>query len=214
MRRPSTIPALLTVLAIAAGCAKPAFTEAVRDRYGLTLGELRRVQFFTSDEIVLRRELAAQDKGVTGNELMIRDGVRVEEVVIPKHTPGVAIRFERDAVLVAFSRVNPDRALWFAIKRGDEDGGSPELRRYQLVAFDVPAPDAAFEPQIAKGFLVSYGGNKYQVVDGAMWDVHLLYKINESFSTQKVQQSPPGWKLTDGLPPPFPASPAPSGSGN
>jgi hypothetical protein len=223
--RPGLAVVLIAIGVAVAACGRPVFTETVRQRYNLDRNDFRRVQFFTSDEIVLRRELLAQDKGDTGGELIVRGGVRVEEIVIRKHTPCVAIRFEGDYVLVSFSRRDPTRALWFGIKRQD-DSPVADARRYQLVALDNPREeDVAFQPQFAKGFLVTYAGNKYQVVDGAMWDVHLLYEIDETFASERVQEKPDGWKLSEGIPPPQPpppppppspsssvAAPAPSGS--
>lgn len=202
-----------------AACGKPVFTETVRQRYGLERNDFRRVQFFTSDDIVLRREVLAQEKSEHGGELVVRGGVRVEEVVIKKHTPCVALRFEGDYLLVSFSRQVPDRSLWFGIKRKD-DSPVVDSRKYQLVALDNPREESVpFAPQFAKGFLVSYGGKKYQIADGAMWDAHLLYEIVESFADERVQEKPPGWKLTDGIPPaqppppqPPPSAPAPNGS--
>jgi hypothetical protein len=192
-------------------CAKPAFTEAVRARFGLAPRDMERIQFFTSRDIVLQREIGDQSKTLSANGLSIREGVRIEEIEIPAHTPGVALRVEGDYMLISFSREHPDRALWFALKRTDDKIVLPDAHDFELVHLENPFVEPGpFKPHWSKGFLVSYAGQKYHVVDGSTWSAHLLYDLDESFAKDKVRQQPPGWRLSDGVP--RPSAPAVSAS--
>lgn len=194
----ATLLSAVAAIFLLAGCAKPAFTEAVRVRYGFTDAELKRLQFYTSDKIVLRREVIEQKRAASENALAIRDEVRIQEVVIPAGTPGVAIRVEGDAILVSFSREHPNRALWFGLKKR-ADGESTEPLRYELLPIEVGAETSGDDnPRYAKGFLVTYGSEKYHVADGKMWSVHLLYELDEKFADNVVREKAPGWRLSEG----------------
>ena len=188
-------------------CSKPVLTDSLRERYALNEADLRHVQLYTSEEIVLRREITGQDKSLSGSELRIRDGVRVEEVVIRAKTPCVALRVEGLFMLVGFSPQRPDLSLWFALNTKGE--APPEGRRYEVAALANPPNDPApFTPVYAKGFLVTYGGQKYRVADERSWGVHLLVDLEESFARDRVRQEAPGWRLSDKPVPSSPPSPA------
>ncbi len=187
----------LGLSSVGATCVKsPALTDSLRERYALGEPELSRVQLYTSDEIVLRREVTDQERSVTGHELRVRGGLRVEEVVIRAHTPCAVLRSEGSFVLVGFAPERPDLSLWFALDtKGDAPPGG---RRYTLAPLaNAPNDPSPLKPVYAKGFLVSYGGKKYRVADGRSWTAHLLVDLDESFAQASVREEPPGWKLSD-----------------
>ena len=188
---------LLLATASLAGCGKPAFTMASRERFSLSPADIQRMQFYTSDEIVLRREVPLQESSASCEGLVVRDGSLVEEIIIPMHTPCVALRVEGDFLLVGFAHNNPAKSLWFGVKSRTEDTRPYEERRYELVQLEnAPDEPPPFEPRYAKGYLLSYGGNKYQLADGKMWQVHLLFDEG-SHIRKRVTESPPGWKQSD-----------------
>jgi hypothetical protein len=183
-------------------CAKVALTESLRRRYALGPADVKQLQFYTSDEIILRRELSDQVKETEGYGLVIKDDVRVEDVVIPRGTPAVALRVEGDFILASFSRRSPDQALWFGLRRPEDDGGIPSTdRRYELAQLENPLSEPGpFKPIYSKSFVVSYGGKRYRLADPRMWDVFLLCDLDESFAKNRVKVEPPGWKLSEGAP--------------
>lgn len=190
----------LLLLLAASACVKPVFTQAVRDRYGLSASDLQRIQFFTSDDIKLRRDVIVQSRKLSDNGLAVGDDVRIHEVVIPAGTPGVAVRVEGRFVLVSFARQRLDSALWFALEKAEE-GAPPDSRRYRLVELDNGALESGpFEPRWSKGFLVTWRGERYRVAAGR--EAHLLYEINEQSDRERVSESPPGWRLKEGAPRP------------
>lgn len=187
---------LVLVLAVASCSKPPVLTDSLRERYALTESELRRVQLFNSDEIVLRREIAAEERSVSGAELRVRGGVQEEDVIIPARTPCVALRVDGNYVLVGFEPGDPSKSLWFALDTKSEP--SAEGRRYLLAPIANP-PDAPspLQPVVAKGFLVTYGGKKHRVADARSWGAHLLVDLEESFKRNRVKQEPSGWKLDE-----------------
>lgn len=216
MRLTGRISIALACCALAA-CAKPALTDVVRQQYGLTAEDVRKMQLFTSEQIVLRREVGGQEKVSEKSGLALVDGTRIEEVVIPRHTPCVALRVEGDYILAGFSPSHPERALWFGIKQSAADAPSGG-RRFELVQLENdPFEPPPFQPRFSKTFLVTYAGRKYHLADAAMWNAHLVYDLDESSKREKLQEEPPGWRISDRPPPPIPQSkptppPAPSAS--
>lgn len=194
--------ALIACIAIS-GCSKAAFTQGVREQFGLTREDLRRIQFFNSDTIVLQREVEAQSRSLKDNELVMRGGVLVEQVKVSERTPCVALRVEGDFMLMGFSPKDPRAALWFRAQRDDDLERAPE-RRYELVALDNPLVESgAFEPRYSKGFLVTWGGAEYHVTAGR--EAYLLYDLDHDFERDMVEQSAPGWRLSEQAAPRTPA---------
>ncbi len=97
-----TLAALTLVLA--SGCASYVpFTQELRNEHKLTGDDLKNLQFYNSHTITLRRELARGDRQVTGSHtLLVIAGKQIEEVVIEKHTPGVVVASNENALRVSF----------------------------------------------------------------------------------------------------------------
>ncbi|MEZ4298380.1 MAG: hypothetical protein R3B70_25740 [Polyangiaceae bacterium] len=94
----------VVVSALSMGCASYVpFTYEMRMEHRLTNDEVQNLQFYSSHEIKLHREVESQDRQVTpGHKLRLLSGKSVEEVVIPAKTPGVATRVWPDRIHVSF----------------------------------------------------------------------------------------------------------------
>lgn len=181
------------------GCAKAPFTTAVIKRFQLTTADLGRVQFFTSEPIVLRRESTSRSRVASGAALGLHDDMQVEEIVVSEQTPCVVLRAEGDYLLLGFSPKDTRAALWFRAPEMDENtdnqpsGGG---RLYEFVALDntleEPGP---FTPRWSKGFLVSWSGKKYYVLSGR--GAYLLYERDDDFERHRVEYDAPGWRVSE-----------------
>ena len=197
----------LALMLLAAGCALTTFTRGYRDNLGMQDAEVKQVQFFTSDEIVLQRLSAEQERSYVGSASNITSKTKLEEVVIRKGTPGVVLEIVRvpnenaapnaspdeafeEYFLVSFVPNDRTKALWFST-HGAKQRGRYDLIHVTKMQGDPPRP--VFSP----GFAVSYGGKDYHVEDPDMWQVHLV--IDEDFMTDEEidRVSPPGWRLRD-----------------
>lgn len=198
--RTSLSAAFACSLGVLACSRPPVLTDALRERYALGETDLKRVQLFISDDIVLRREVTAEARTIGGAELRVKGGSYEEEVIVQAKTPCVALRVEGPYVLVGCTPQRPDLSLWFALDTKADP--SAEGRRYVLAPianpWNAPSP---LVPETSKGFLVTYGGNKYRVADARSWSSHLLVDLEESFRRNRVRVEPPGWKLDDGRAP-------------
>lgn len=121
----------LGVLALQTGCASMVpLTHEMRAAHDLGKDELGGLQYYTSHDITLRREIQKDARQIHGHRLVLTSGKTVEEIVIPAGTPGVAVGIERDQLAISFE---PGTSLVFAI--GDaQPPGEP-------VAFAQPAPN-------------------------------------------------------------------------
>lgn len=65
------------------------FTANLRNEYQWTDKDLQKIQFYVSEDIVLWREVRDGDAKIDDGAIKIRDGKKVEEIRIPRRTPGV-----------------------------------------------------------------------------------------------------------------------------
>jgi hypothetical protein len=105
------------------------FTDDLNERYRWTDDELRKIQFYVSQNIVLKREVSGGDREIISGKIKIEDGRKIEEVVIRKGTPGAFLFSpKRDRFAIGFEDGN-DRYLMF--------GPSPKYSdRFVLLASD------------------------------------------------------------------------------
>ena len=95
------------------------FTQKLYDENNWSDDELKRIQFYTSDDIILFRELTRGESEIVSGEIKIRNGRKIDEVVIRKGTPGVLMfRPKEDKFAISFEAENDDGYLIFgAAKR-------------------------------------------------------------------------------------------------
>ncbi len=149
MRSTAFVISLFALLALASSCSPKytPFTQQLFDDYRWTEAELKRIQFYLSNDIVLRRELGNSNVTISSGSIRVRDGRRVEEIVIRQGTPGVFLFSPKaDRFAIGFEDGKNDRFLMF--------GPNPrQNNRYALLG-------AEWDRQ---GGSVTYDGREYQV---------------------------------------------------
>lgn len=123
------------------------FTKDLYDRYDWSERELKRIQFYLSEDITLKRQLGNNQSRIVDGKIEARDGKKIEEIRIPKGTPGVFISSPNgDQVKIAFESGKDEKSLVF--------GPNPHFNdRYTLLLFD----------RNGGGGKVHYGGKVYRV---------------------------------------------------
>ena len=108
------------------------YTDSLKTKHNLTEEQMKHLQFYLSDPIVLQRHVA--DGGSTqvlAGKVHIINGEKVEEVIIPSGTPGVLVKDENGKLEVSFERddnhylrfgANPDRYQSFVLLAGEWKG--------------------------------------------------------------------------------------------
>ncbi|MBK7337518.1 MAG: hypothetical protein IPJ00_15735 [Saprospirales bacterium] len=104
------------------------FTQDLVKENNWSEEELKQIQFYLSNSIVLRREANSGDSQIREGGIRIRNGRKVEEIVIPAGTPGVFLfRPKENRLAVSFEKSGDKRFLMF--------GPNPKISgRYVLLA--------------------------------------------------------------------------------
>jgi hypothetical protein len=84
---------ILVLLLLLTSCSKRLvpFSQKIYETYNWTDSDLKNIQFYLSDDIVLRRTLGMNESTIREGRIVIIDGQEVEEVIFKKGTPGVYI---------------------------------------------------------------------------------------------------------------------------
>lgn len=140
------------------------FTSRLQEKYNWSEDELRRIQFYLSSDIILRRDV---DKSggteFTKGSIKIVDGRKVEEIIIPRGTPGVLLFKPSDKKFaISFEANNDQKFLMFGPnpKRGGE---------FVLLASEWEGRNA----------IVTYEGKEYVTDASAAW-ANLLVDLKKS----------------------------------
>lgn len=146
MKKISFLFAAITLLGLSS-CSPTLspFTQRLYEENDWSESELKRVQFYLSKDIVLRRQASKASSQIEEGAIKIRNGQKVEEVVIRSGTPGVLVYMPKENRFgVSFE--DGDKFLMFGPnpKAGD---------KYVLLASD-------WKDRQGK---VSYGDGKYWV---------------------------------------------------
>jgi hypothetical protein len=123
MKNSITPIAILAILAFMSACSPryTPFTQRLYDEHRWSETELKRIQFYLSNDLVLRRELGGTNVQIVSGEIKVRDGRKVEEIFIRQGTPGVflfspkenrfAISFESGATNNRYLMFGPSARL-------------------------------------------------------------------------------------------------------
>ena len=86
------------------GCAsKKPYTQEIQQNLKLTETELKQIQFYISDDIILNRAEREGKMETSGGEVILKDDQKVEQVIIKAGTPGVVEKvISNDKIAVAF----------------------------------------------------------------------------------------------------------------
>lgn len=129
------------------------FTKRLYDENRFTEVDLKKIQFYLSDDIVLRREFSSADSRIEGGTIKMVGGRQVEEIVIPRGTPGVFLFSpKQDRFAVSFEAGGDERYLMF--------GPNPKAGgRFVLLASDWERREGT----------VTYEGKKFTVDAASAW---------------------------------------------
>lgn len=123
------------------------FTTHLRNEFRLDDAALRKVQFYVSGNVVLRRDVSATETGrlSVGGVLRSAEGRLVEEILVKKHTPGIVLAsiFEAEPpkaqLHVSFMPGDNTNYLIFAMPEGEQaDSDAPFLLTPTLFEGQMP----------------------------------------------------------------------------
>ena len=128
----SSIVVLILVLYLASCSDKVLYTKQMQQKLFLNEINLGSVQFYNSKKIVLKRNLDLDDAKVSHGKINFINGQYVEEIIIDKNTPGVAVRNGKNFLDIAFEKdkkgyftfiLNPDNYFQLSAKTWENNLG-------------------------------------------------------------------------------------------
>lgn len=153
------------------------FTEDLYDEYNWSDNELKRIQFYVSQDIVLYKGMSDNDTKIRDGKIRVESDRKVEEIVIRKGTPGVFIQSPKE-----------DRfAISFDDGRGQflMFGPNPKANgRFVLLAKD-------WNRRSGK---VSYGGQTYET-DSSSAYAALMVDIKRAKKTKYKSKQADGQRV-------------------
>jgi len=153
------------------------YSDAVKTKYSLNDDQLKHLQFYLSDPIVLQHKIVdGTTTQVTDGKIKIINGEKVEEIIIRSGTPGVLVRNEEGKLEISFEK-DDSHFLRF--------GANPaRYETYVLLASD-------WKGKIGS---VTYAGNKYFTSPESA-DALLLIDVRKIASYQKDERVAKGRKV-------------------
>ncbi|MFI5205066.1 MAG: hypothetical protein ACHQF2_11275, partial [Flavobacteriales bacterium] len=91
------------IIALHACAPKVPFTMAVQEKYKLTDTDIKKIQFYTSEDIVLYKGESESKTETAGGEVVITSSKQEEKLIIKKGTPCVVVKIEgKDKLYLGF----------------------------------------------------------------------------------------------------------------
>lgn len=153
------------------------FTEDIYDEFSWSESELKKIQFYVSEDIRLVRVYTSGSSDIEGGQIQIEDSRKVEEVIIKKGTPGtVVFANNTDRFAVSFDK-DPDKYLMF--------GPNPKAQgRYVLLA----------KQWERRGGIITYGGERYKTGSPSAYAA-LMVDIKSAKKSVKQTQTASGRRI-------------------
>ena len=95
---------LFIAIVILTSSCKVTFTEPVRTQIEANNLDLKKVQYYNSKAIILKRVIATNEQKVTSGQVRMENGVMIEEIQIKKNTPGVIDEIEPGKIRIRFEQ--------------------------------------------------------------------------------------------------------------
>lgn len=165
---------LLLGASVFSSCTKQLvpFTESMTRANKWEETDLKKIQYYLSEDILLHRQVNEVSSTITNGEIKMVNGRQIEEVTIPRGTPGVLIYTpKKDHFAISFESANDSSYLTF--------GPNPNISgRYVLLASD-------WKKRIGQ---VHYNGQKYYTNSESAASFLLvdMKKINKSSVKRRV----------------------------
>jgi hypothetical protein len=182
MKKRKYFPIAFALLLIAglSSCGKKLtpFTQKLQDENNWTEKDLKRIQFYVSQDILLTKQERKSDSKIEDGEIKVVSDAEVEEILIKRGTPGVLIDIPKEnRFAVCFEDGRSNRYLMF--------GPNPKMgERYALLA-------SKWDRE--KGEL-TYGDTKYYTTSSSSYAA-LLVNLKKVRKTKVKSRTASGRKV-------------------
>ncbi len=147
------------------------YTKNIHDDFQWTTESLSKIQFYLSDDIILRRNLTSGESYVENGKIKTIEGHKVEEIIIRSGTKGVYVFSPKtEQYAISFDPKDDTKYLVF--------GPSPKVNeRYVLLAKDWNRTNGS----------VTYGGQVYKTPQASAFAYLMVdYDMDQNRSSQRT----------------------------
>lgn len=144
------------------------FTQKFYDSYEFKQEDLKRIQFYLSEDVILHRDMSGGNVEIVQGEIKVVDGRKVEQIVIRKGTPGVLVTMPKEnRFAVSFEPTDDSKFLMF--------GPNDKLgKQYTLLAAEWKKHTG----------IITYGDQKYYT-DAHNGLAKLMVNLNKMYQEQR-----------------------------
>jgi len=111
------------------------FTKALKQRVENNRLDIKKIQFFVDQKLVLRRSMGSQKNDIKSGVILFENGQYINEVIIPRNTPGVCVGINGDRLMISFELQNNSVEFgpggyndgYFTLYAHNWSGGSAEM---------------------------------------------------------------------------------------
>src|SRR6185437_8346677 len=157
------------------------FTKDLLDRINSNNLDIKKVQFFIDQRLILRRTLGTQKSDIKGGQILFENGSYIHEVIIPKYTPGVCDGFDGDRISISFELQNND--IKFGPHGNNQESFTLSARNWNNGTGEITYDNATYTVKCAACPNVAV--------------TTLLVKKSEAHKLQKTQRIVRGRKVSD-----------------
>ena len=174
---------LLLAVALLSSCSlnRMYLTVATKQDIEKAGVDIKQVQFYNSEEIVLARQLSKGELKVAEGKVRIENGKSIEEIIIPANTPGICELNDEKTLKVSFD-TGDGKSIPFLVERKGDMATSGSYFKIGAKKWERTARGQ----QIGK---VDYQGQIYNLVRGAnsrlMIDKSILNKVDRNTHVAK-----------------------------
>lgn len=174
------IVVVITALVLFSCGKKVAYTNEVRDEYGLeAVANIKKVQFYTSQTVILERSKESGNSGTSSDGALVSNSSKEQDrVIIPMNTKGIFEAFGEDGSVIIRFETGAAKTLSFALRQNATTG------KYYLVA----------DWEMNKGGQLSYGNEVYTVPSTA-GNAYLMVVIKKLQKTKRKDRIVKGMKV-------------------
>lgn len=168
-----------SLVIFASSCSKSLtyFTDDLYNENEWTESELKRIQYYLSEDIRLQRVYDSGGSDIEDGQIKIKSERKVDEVIIKKGTPGVLVFSPKSNRFALSFDEDPDKYLMF--------GPNEKAKgRYVLLA----------KKWKKRGGIISYGGVDYRTTSDSAYAA-LLVDISKARKTSKRSDTASGRKI-------------------
>lgn len=154
------------------------FTENLKEQNNWTDTQIKSIQFYNSDAIILHRELNSNETGIEAGKIKIIDGKEVEEIIIQGKTPGVVTALPGNKIAISFE-IDGNHFLVFGVD-------NKRNNRYYLRLKEKYNPKT--------GAKVTYNNKAYQISTASL-NAYLMVNLKKINNEERKLRVAKGRKL-------------------